>query len=225
MYPLSLFDKRKSCITRTLIALATITVITGCSQKPSAEESAAQSKAIADQAVVEAKKQILDEQASEKAKQDAVAATQAEENIKHHNAVAEAKKELIAEQRSAEAGSRSSQQSSTQVCASCGVVLSVNKVEAEGSGSGLGVVAGGVAGGLVGNQIGNGTGRELATIAGVVGGAFAGNKIEKNAKKTTSYDIEVRMNSGENRKIHQATAPDVVSGDKVRIENGKIVRI
>jgi len=227
----SLFNTRNSFIATTLIALATITVITACSQQPSAEESAAQSKVITDQAVVEAKKQILDEQASEKTKQDAVAATQAEDKIKHHNAVAEAKKELIAEQKTAEAGTKSSRQppypttNNHIACTSCGVVLSVNKIEAEGQGSGLGVVAGGVLGGLVGNQIGNGTGRDLATIAGLVGGAFAGNKIEKNSKKTISYDIEVRMDSGGNRKIHQTSTPSAVQGDKVKIENGEIVRM
>ena len=217
------FNKRKPGTT-TLIALAVITVLTACSQKPSAEESAAQSKAMAEQAVAEAKKQIIAEQAAEKTKQ-------AEEKTQHDNAVAEAKKELIAEQRTADAKIKSNQHSSSPtptnqiVCKNCGVVLSVKQVETEGQGSGLGVVAGGVVGGLVGNQIGNGTGRDLVTIAGVVGGAYAGNKIEKNSKKTTGYDIEVKMDSGENRKIHQAAAPSVVQGDKVKIENGEIVRM
>jgi hypothetical protein len=36
----------------------------------------------------------------------------------------------------------------------------------------------------------DGTSRNLAIIAGVVGGA-PGNKIEKDSKKTISYDIEI----------------------------------
>lgn len=110
------------------------------------------------------------------------------------------------------------------ICTTCGVVISVNEIETEGQGSGLGVVAGGVVGGLLGNQIGSGTGRDVATIAGVVGGAMAGNKIEKSSKKTKSYDIAVKMDTGEQLIVHQDTAPNVASGDAVKIENGVIVR-
>ena len=86
------------------------------------------------------------------------------------------------------------------------------------------MVTGGVIGGLLGNQVGNGSGRDLATIAGVVGGAVAGNAIEKNSKKTKSYDITVRMDSGEERIVHQTIVPDVVSGDRIKIENNVIVK-
>lgn len=212
-----------------LISLASIAVMTGCSQKPSDEERAAQTKVITEKAVEEAKKQILADQAAEKEKKDAAVAAQAAEKAKQEEAVATAKKELIAEQRAtarAHTNKPSSSATSTgkSVCANCGVVVSINQVETEGKGSGLGVVAGGVVGGLLGNQVGNGTGRDLATIAGVVGGALAGNKIEKNAKKTTGYDITVKMDSGEDRVVHQATAPNVVKGDKIKIENDEIVK-
>lgn len=110
------------------------------------------------------------------------------------------------------------------LCKNCGVVLSVKETKTEGEGSGLGVVAGGVVGGLIGNQVGKGTGRDLATIAGAVGGAFAGNKIEKNSKKTKSYDIKVKMDTGEEHIVHQGAAPDVVKGDMVKIENDVIVK-
>lgn len=110
------------------------------------------------------------------------------------------------------------------VCTNCGVVIAVNEIETEGHGSGLGVVSGGVVGGLLGNQVGSGTGRDVATIAGVVGGALAGNKIEKSSKKTKSYDIAVKMDTGEELIVHQATAPNVASGDAIKIENGVIVR-
>ena len=115
-------------------------------------------------------------------------------------------------------------ESAKPVCANCGVVLAVNVTEEEGKGSGVGVVAGGVVGGLVGNQVGQGTGRDLATIAGVVGGAFAGNKIEKQAKKTKNYDITVKMDNGSERVYRQATVPDMVKGQKVKIENDVVVK-
>ncbi len=110
------------------------------------------------------------------------------------------------------------------VCKNCGVVLSVREIEVEGQGSGVGAVAGGVVGGLLGNQVGNGSGRDLATVAGVVGGAIAGNQIEKSSKKTKRYDIAVKMNSGEERIIHQAALPTVGKGDKIEIENNVIVK-
>ena len=109
------------------------------------------------------------------------------------------------------------------VCSYCGIVTAINTVETEGQGSGLGVIAGGLVGGLLGNQVGNGTGRDLATVAGAVGGAFAGNSVEKNAKKTTGYDIVVRMDGGGQRTVHQNTVPTLAIGQRVKIENGAVL--
>jgi uncharacterized protein YcfJ len=205
-----------------ILALAAILAITGCSQKPSTEEAAAQNKAMIDKAVEDTKKQILADQAAEKTKQDAANAAQTEEKNRQNAAVATAKKELLAEQHAADAKARARKSSSNPpptnkvVCINCGVVLSVNEIQTEGKG--------GVVGGLLGNQIGNGNGRDLATVAGAVGGAVAGNSIEKNSKRTKSYDITVKMETGEQRIVHQATAPDVIRGDAVKIENNVVVK-
>lgn len=228
----------------TLLALAAFCMVTGCSPKPSAEDTAAQTKLVVDQAVAEAKKEMI----AEKSQQDALAAAQTEAKTKQDGAVAQAvaneRKKIAAEQRATNAANaakerraeqrataaRSQNYSSNQtsgnasVCAHCGVVRSVNEIDTEGSGSGLGVVAGGVVGGLLGNQVGGGSGRDLATIAGVVGGAFAGNKVEKVAKKSRSYAIVVKMDSGDERTFNQTAAPNVVSGDKVKIVNDVVVR-
>ena len=75
-----------------ILALAAILAITGCSQKPSTEEAAAQNKAMIDKAVEDTKKQMLADQAAEKAKQDAANAAQAEEKNRQDAAVATAKK-------------------------------------------------------------------------------------------------------------------------------------
>ncbi|MEO8342200.1 MAG: glycine zipper 2TM domain-containing protein [Gallionella sp.] len=206
-----------------LMALTAIMTITACSQKPSTEESAAQTKVI----VEDTKKQMLVDQAAEKAKQEAA---QAEEKARQEAAVAAAKKEILAEQHAAAVKAKSKKFSSKPapankvVCINCGVVLSINEIQTEGKGSGLGVIAGGVVGGLLGNQVGNGTGRDLATVAGAVGGAVAGNKIEKNSKRTKSYDITVKMDTGEQRIVHQTTAPEVAKGDAVKIENEVVVK-
>ena len=69
------------------------------------------------------------------------------------------------------------------------------------------MVAGGVLGAVVGNQIGKGSGRTLATVLGAVGGGIAGNSIEKNMKKETVYQVQVRMEDGSIRSVNQATAP------------------
>ena len=215
-------------VAAVLIAMAALTMMTACSQKPSAEESAAQTQAIVDKAVAEAKQQFLADQAAEKAKQDAAAAAQAAEKAnakaEHEAAVAAAKQQRAAAKRTVANGAYPPPPpGNIAICANCGVVTSISAVETEGQGSGLGVIAGGLVGGLLGNQVGNGTGRDLTTIAGAVGGAFAGNKIEKNVKKTTGYDIVVRMDAGGQRTIHQDTVPTLAIGQRVKIENGAIL--
>ena len=115
-------------------------------------------------------------------------------------------------------------QPARHVCSNCGVIESINAVEEAGQGSGLGAITGGVVGGLVGNQIGKGNGKTVATIAGVAGGAYAGNQIEKNVKKTSHYNVEVRMEDGSFRTIRQNSATGMSYGDKVKIIDGEIVR-
>lgn len=117
------------------------------------------------------------------------------------------------------------QQLAAAQCNNCGTVESVRLVEHKGSGSGLGAVAGGVAGALLGNQIGAGNGRTVMTIAGGAGGAYLGNEIEKNSKRTTSYQIKVRMADGSTRTVYQQSQPSVTSGDKVRVSNGGITEV
>ena len=108
-------------------------------------------------------------------------------------------------------------------CANCGVVESINVVEVKGEGSYLGKIAGGVVGAMIGSQIGQGRGTTAAEIAGAVGGAVAGNEIEKRVKKTTHYDVIVRLQGGGAQSISYAKMPALKVGDKVRVENGTLV--
>ena len=110
-------------------------------------------------------------------------------------------------------------------CASCGTVESVRLVEREGSSSGLGAVAGGVAGALLGNQVGGGSGRTVMTIAGGAGGAYVGNEVEKKSKRSSAYQVRVRMADGSMRTLTQRDVPNVNSGDRVRINNGAIAEV
>lgn len=195
-----------------LLAMAAIAVMSACS--PSADEDSAKNQVVAEQA----RKDLLAEQAAEKTRQDEAKAQQ-------DAAVSQA---VSAERRAAAArsgGSQTARSSSTRsTCSNCGVVLSVNESKTAGKGSGLGVIAGGVVGGLLGNQVGKGSGRDVATVAGVVGGAYAGNQIEKNTRKVTNYEIVVKMDTGEELTVRQATNPNVGKGDSIRIENEVVVK-
>lgn len=104
------------------------------------------------------------------------------------------------------------------LCINCGTVDSVTPVERGGHAVGVGAVAGGVLGAVVGNQIGQGNGRTVATILGALGGGLAGNTVEKNMKKTTQYEIRVRMEDGTLRTVEQATP--LTAGTHVILDNG-----
>ena len=110
-------------------------------------------------------------------------------------------------------------------CVNCGTVESVRLIERQGSGSGLGAVAGGVAGAILGNQVGGGSGRTVMTVAGGAGGAYVGNEIEKNSKRSSAYQIRVRMADGSIRTLTQREVPNVNSGDRVRVGNGVITEV
>jgi len=107
-------------------------------------------------------------------------------------------------------------------CTDCGVVDSVRAVEVKGEGSGLGAVAGGVLGGVLGNQVGGGSGRTAMTVVGAGAGAYAGHEVEKNMKKSVSYEIRVRMDDNSYRTFH-STQPDVGVGQRVKVRDGQLV--
>jgi outer membrane lipoprotein SlyB len=110
------------------------------------------------------------------------------------------------------------------VCSNCGVVDSIREITQPGEGSGLGAVAGGVVGAILGHQVGGGTGKKIATVAGAAGGAYAGHQIEKSQRKTTRYEVIVRMNDGSSRSVMLDVVPGWQVGEHVRIENGTLVR-
>ncbi|RJG06481.1 glycine zipper 2TM domain-containing protein [Noviherbaspirillum cavernae] len=108
------------------------------------------------------------------------------------------------------------------ICQSCGRVESVQAIQQQAEGSGVGIVAGAVLGGVLGNQVGGGNGRKLATVAGAVGGGYAGNEIEKRTRATTSYQVRVRMEDGQLRTFPYSEQPGWSAGDRVRVVNGNL---
>jgi outer membrane lipoprotein SlyB len=131
-------------------------------------------------------------------------------------------------QNSAQNGSQNSAPSQpdrvASICRSCGTVDSINPVEKAGQGSGAGALLGGVLGGVLGHQVGNGRGRDAATVAGAVGGAVLGNQVEKNNKTARSYEVRVRMEDNTFSTVRYEVEPNVRVGDKVRVEDGRLVR-
>jgi len=105
-------------------------------------------------------------------------------------------------------------------CASCGVVTSVRYVERKGEGTGAGDVVGGVVGGVLGHQRGSGRGNTAATIVGA--GAYAGNEVEKNAKKTSYYVIDVQLDNGTRRSFTQGSNPPFREGDRIKVIDGRL---
>jgi outer membrane lipoprotein SlyB len=109
-------------------------------------------------------------------------------------------------------------------CQACGRVESVQAVQVAAKPTGVGAVAGGVGGALIGNQLGEGRSRTPLTLLGAAGGAFAGHTIEKHVRKTTVYRVHVRMDDGTQRSF-PANGPNAyASGERVRVENGVLVR-
>ncbi|MCX9155243.1 glycine zipper 2TM domain-containing protein [Niveibacterium sp. 24ML] len=108
-------------------------------------------------------------------------------------------------------------------CYDCGVVENVQAVEQAGEGSGLGAVGGAVLGGVLGHQVGEGQGKQLARIGGAILGGIAGHQAEKQIRKTSHYEVTVRMDDGSRKTLTQTTATTWHTGERVRVENGVIV--
>jgi outer membrane lipoprotein SlyB len=106
-------------------------------------------------------------------------------------------------------------------CTDCGVVVAVRQTEVKGQGTGLGAVVGGVAGAVVGNKIGDG--RDAGTLLGAAGGAVAGHQIERHARTTQRFHVDVRMTDGTVKTVTSDTAPTWRSGDRVRLQGGKLL--
>lgn len=105
-------------------------------------------------------------------------------------------------------------------CRDCGVVRSVQQIEQKGGSSGGGAVIGGVLGGVLGHQIGSGRGNTVATIAGAAGGAVVGNEVERNRNTKTSWEVRIRMDSGNVRTFHYSSQPWAREGDRVQLVDG-----
>jgi outer membrane lipoprotein SlyB len=100
----------------------------------------------------------------------------------------------------------------------------VTAIEKPGEASGGGAVIGGVLGGVLGHQVGGGRGKDVATVAGALGGAYAGHQIEKSKSRSLTWEVRVKLEDGTHRTMRYEAEPAFRVGDRVRIENGLLVR-
>ncbi|HEY6985176.1 MAG TPA: glycine zipper 2TM domain-containing protein [Rhodanobacteraceae bacterium] len=110
-------------------------------------------------------------------------------------------------------------------CGNCGTVVGVEQVKHKDSHIGAGTAIGAVAGGVLGSTIGKGNGRTAATVGGAVAGGAIGHEVEKNNRPSDySWRFSVEMDNGRQVTVMQADNPDIQSGDRVRVFNGRLER-
>ncbi len=128
---------------------------------------------------------------------------------------------------SSQPSNNGSYDNSASSSAGYGTIESIQVTRNDGQTNGAGAVVGGIVGALVGNQVGSGSGRTAATVAGAVGGAVVGNKVEANRNAGNGqemYQINVRLQNGENRTIVQDSVYDLRVGNRVRVVDGRVYR-
>ena len=108
------------------------------------------------------------------------------------------------------------------LCADCGRVEAVNRVEVDGDGNHVGTVAGGLLGAVIGSQFGKGDGRTAAGVAGAVGGALIGREMQKKSRRSVHHEVVLRMADGQRKVVIVEQAPAWKVGDSVRVVNGAL---
>jgi outer membrane lipoprotein SlyB len=104
-----------------------------------------------------------------------------------------------------------------------GTIQAVREVTQPGQHTGLGPIAGGIAGAVIGDQLGGkGNTRKVLTVLGAAGGAYAGREIEKQARSTKRWEIDVRHDSGMHETVLSDVAPPFAAGDRVRVVDGRL---
>lgn len=115
--------------------------------------------------------------------------------------------------------------SSPSASSGTGVVDHIEVVKKGDSGNVAGTLIGGIVGGLIGHQIGGGSGQTAMTIVGAAGGAIAGQQIQKRSRGADeTFRVTVRMDNGVFQTITQDNITDLRSGDRVRVDNGRLYR-
>ena len=107
-----------------------------------------------------------------------------------------------------------------------GVVDRIEVIKKGDTNNVAGTILGGIAGGLLGHQVGGGSGQTAATIVGSVGGAVAGNQVQQRTRGSNeTFRVTVRFENGAIQTIRQDDISDMRTGDRVRVESGRVYRM
>ena len=103
-------------------------------------------------------------------------------------------------------------------CSDCAVVESVQAVEAAPRGGVVGAIGGAIAGAILGKELGAEHTRRVLGVLGAIGGALVGREIERQATRSTQYDVVLRRADGTllNRRYEQA--PPFGVGETIRLD-------
>jgi outer membrane lipoprotein SlyB len=102
-------------------------------------------------------------------------------------------------------------------------VQAVREVKDPGQHTGFGPIAGGIAGAVIGDQLGGkGNTRKLLTVLGAAGGAYAGREIERQARATQHWEIDLRRDDGAYDTLRSEVALPYNAGDRVRVVDGRL---
>ena len=107
-----------------------------------------------------------------------------------------------------------------------GVVDRIEVIKKSDTNNIAGTIIGGIAGGLLGHQVGGGSGQTAATILGGVGGAVAGSQVQQRTRgPNETFRVTIRFENGATETIKQDDINELRTGDRVRIDGGRIYRI
>lgn len=110
-------------------------------------------------------------------------------------------------------------------CGNCGTVTNVDQIRHKDKHLGAGTAIGAIAGGVLGSTVGKGDGRTAATVGGAVAGGAIGHQVEKNNRDSDyGWRFDVQMDNGRRVSVRQGDNPDIRSGDRVRVYNGRLER-
>jgi len=103
-------------------------------------------------------------------------------------------------------------------CNDCAVVESVQPVAAAPRGGVVGAVGGAIAGAILGKELGAEHTRRVLSVLGAIGGALAGREIERQATRSTQYDVVLRRADGSLLKRRYEQAPPFRVGETIRLD-------
>jgi outer membrane lipoprotein SlyB len=121
-------------------------------------------------------------------------------------------------------------QSGTVQNVAFGVVTAIEPARSGGGeiNGGAGALLGGVIGAVLGRQVsGRGEARTAGTFAGAVAGALIGHQVEKHRSRgeSSTARVSVQLDRGGVVTLDGADIADLRVGERVRIENNRIVRL